>query len=144
MHSIKLKWKKRIGSRNHFLCLPTLAKPAQPVYRLSRRNRTNEEEGPRRSGAEAEDKIRHLRGTIFLATQEALEVHIHGDTLSSLHRCKIHAKSSKDEMKETCAISFSPVFCKLHVAGFHLRKKKKLTNIAWLHKGREISFSRKL
>lgn len=67
---IRLNWnEKRIGSRNHFLCLPTLVKlawPAWPVYRLSRRNRTNGEEGPRWSGAEAEGG--HLRGTIFLAT----------------------------------------------------------------------------
>lgn len=56
------------------------------------------DKGPRRSGSEAEGRKRHLRGTIFLAAQEAFEVNIHGDTLSSLHRCKIHAKSRKDQI----------------------------------------------
>lgn len=94
---IRLNWNEKNGSdREIRSCLATLDKPVQPIYRLSRRNRTNEDKGPRRSGAEAEDRKRHLRGTIFLAAQEAFEVNIHGDTLSSLHGCKIHAKSRKD------------------------------------------------
>ena len=88
--------KKNGSDREIPSCLATLDKPVQQIYRLSRRNRTNEDKGPRRSGAEAEDRKRHLRGTIFLAAQEAFEVNIHGDTLSSLQGCKIHAKSRKD------------------------------------------------